>query len=86
MDEPTRRRSNGTESKDISEVLRERNRVIRQTVDRASDEYDIAKARLTEKRANCKRELRQWEEIGGINQHKSVDKHVKWNKLEGYTK
>ena len=47
---------------EISEALRERNRVIRQTGERRSQEYDIAKARLTEKRANYKRDLRQWEE------------------------
>ena len=47
---------------EIREALRERNRVIRQTRDRTSQEYAIAKARLTEKRANYKRELRQWEE------------------------
>ena len=47
---------------EIRKALRERNRVIRQTGDKTSQEYDIAKARLTEKRANYKRELRQWEE------------------------
>ena len=47
---------------EIRKALRERKRVIRQTGDRTSQEYDIAKARLTEKRANYKRELRQWEE------------------------
>ena len=47
---------------EIREALRERNRVIRQTRDRTSQEYAIAKARLTEKRANYKGELRQWEE------------------------
>ena len=47
---------------EIRKALRERNRVIRQTGDKTSQEYDIAKARLAEKRANYKRELRQWEE------------------------
>ena len=47
---------------EVHKALRERNRVIRQTGDKTSQEYDIAKARLTEKRANYKRELRQWEE------------------------
>ena len=59
---PTRGRSNGTERRNISEALRERNRLIRQTRDRTSQEYDIGKARLTEKRANYRKELRQWEE------------------------
>ena len=36
--------------------------MIRQTGDKTSQEYDIAKARLTEKRANYKREFKQWEE------------------------
>ena len=47
---------------EMREALRERNRLMRQTGDRTSQEYDIAKARLTEKIANYKRELRQWEE------------------------
>ena len=59
MDEPTRGRLNGTM---MREALREKNRLIRQTGDRISQEYDIAKARLTEKRANYKKDLRQWEE------------------------
>ena len=37
---------------EIREALRERNRLIRQTGDRTSQEYDIGKARLTEKRVN----------------------------------
>ena len=36
----------------IGEALRERKRVIRQTGDRTSQEYDIAKERLKDKRAN----------------------------------
>ena len=47
---------------EIREALRGRNRVMRHTRDRTSQEYAIAKARLTEKRANYKRELRQREE------------------------
>ena len=47
---------------EMGEALRERNRVIRQTGDRISREYIIAKTGLTEKRANYKGELRQWEE------------------------
>ena len=47
---------------EIREALRERNRVIRQTGDRTSNEYIIAKTTLTEKRTKYKRELRQWEE------------------------
>ena len=47
---------------EIREALRERNREIRQTGDRTSNEYIIDKTRLTEKRTKYKRELRQWEE------------------------
>ena len=47
---------------EIHKAMRERNRVIQQTGDKTSQEYDIAQARLTEKRANYKRDLRQWEE------------------------
>ena len=39
---------------EIREALRERNRVIRQTGDRTSNEYIIAKTRLTEKRTKYK--------------------------------
>ena len=47
---------------EIREALRERNRVLRQTGDRTSNEYNIAKRRMTKKKANYKRKLRQWEE------------------------
>ena len=47
---------------EIREALRERNRVIRQTGGRTSNEYIIAKTRLTEKRTKYKRELRQWKD------------------------
>ena len=40
---------------EIRETLRERNRVIRQTGDRKSQEYDIEKAKLTEKSKLLKR-------------------------------
>ena len=46
---------------EIREALSERNRGIRQTRDRISQEYAIAKAKLTKKRANYKREVGQWE-------------------------
>ena len=62
MDEPTRGRCNATESSHTRSTERERNRVIRQTGDGTSHEYIIAKTRLTEKRANYKRESREWEE------------------------
>ena len=40
---------------EIREALRERNRVIRQTRDRTSQEYAKAKARLTEKEQTTKK-------------------------------
>jgi len=64
MDEPKRERSNGTESRDTWSTKRQKSSdtADKRERERASQEYAIAKARLTEKIANYRRELRQWEE------------------------
>ena len=86
MNEPPQDRSNETESRDTRSTERERNRVMRQTGDRTSQEYAISKAKLTEKRANYKRELRQWEEIWRNQLAEECQQACQMGKLGGCTK